>query len=323
MKPLFLFAVLTVCITITSFSQSIMITKQRPAQLELPTYKKIVIGDIVNATGMKDKNALDLTDEITSRIFNSGTFEVVDKSTLNSILSSQKGGNVETVNEQTISALSKKMNDALMILGRIQSSDIRQENISTDHSSGDCKTMYHWKVSGNMTIQLKMIDIKTGKLLYSNQVIAPADMESKETCTPTEKFQTAYIEQKTIPDLASRITKLFIPYSEDIYLIFEKGTLFKNPFKKDLDNAITMINIKNYDGAIAILKPYTENTSLKDVFKGQAWGNYANALYAAGRYDEAKEAYKTAITFTQSATYSELYSKMDEEKQTAMRMAKK
>ncbi len=319
MKFLIIAFAINFCTEIT-FSQSVTITKKRPADMELPGIKKIVIGDFVNATGLKDKNSLDLIDNITSKIFNSGRFEVVDRNILDQILSSQKRGSVEVIDEKTISLLSKKLDDAILILGRLQASEIRQDQI-TERNTIKCGTAYYWKVSGSMTVQLKMIDIKTGRLIFSNSVIQPIDFQSVVSCLPTAKFQDPYIEKQVIPDLASKITNLFIPYSEDINVFFQDGTIFKHPFK-NLTNAISMVRIKDYEKAVELLQPYTQTSDLKNNFKAMAWYNYGLALFAVSRYSDAKKAFKQAISLYPSSDYQLMYDKMDNEKMIAERVSK-
>ncbi len=60
-------------------TSSIYINVKRPAEINLKEYRKIAIGDIVDQYGRKSDHAKDMANEITSVLFTSGQFDILDR----------------------------------------------------------------------------------------------------------------------------------------------------------------------------------------------------------------------------------------------------
>ena len=71
--------------------------------------------------------------------------------------------------------------------------------------------------------------------------------------------------------------------------------LLKNPFK-NLNQAVNFFNVKQNDKALAILKDYANDASLKKALQSKAHYNYALGLYCTGDYKKAKEELNLAMT---------------------------
>lgn len=63
-------------------AQTYVLTKNRVPQLHVKDYKQIAIGDIVCPNGVENERSLDLRDALTSKLFNSNTYEVMDRNAL-------------------------------------------------------------------------------------------------------------------------------------------------------------------------------------------------------------------------------------------------
>ncbi|PSR52024.1 hypothetical protein AHMF7605_00045 [Adhaeribacter arboris] len=296
---------------------TLIITKKRPAQLDIKAYKQIAIGDIVGPSGAKNEKSLDLTDDLTSKLFNSNTYEIVDRNALAQILSSQKNSEIKTINEGTAAALSKKLSSALLIIGRLQTETIEQKPMSQKQSIvvNGCNYEHWWEATGAVTIQLKIMDVKTGKMLFSKPVSAKTKHESKPACTPTSGFDPESIAKNLIAELATEITKIVIPYEEKVQLTFDTPVItLKNPFKK-LGTAINYLKIGEHDKGLEILKAYADDTSLKENLRPKAIFNYGLGLYASEKYTEAQAQFKSALVLTpDNLSYKGMYDLIDKEK---------
>ncbi len=313
--------VIQLLINFSATSQSIIkVTKLRPAQLDLSAYQKIAIGDITGATGAKTERALDLADALTSELFNSKSFEIIDRNAINQILSSQKGSNIQTINETTTSILAKKISSAVLIVGRIQNDKVYKEekNVRNIIVTDGCYNSYWWELSGDITVQLKIIDIKTGQMLFSNPVVKKINVETKRECNPYKLGDLEPILRDGVKDLTREITKIFIPYGEVITLTFETPFLvLKNPFKK-LTIAIQSFEANNNALGLEILKAYADDNSLKESLHAKAVYNYGVGLFINGQYDFAAEKMQEAQKLG-SLNAVQMLKRIETEKQYSIR----
>ena len=296
-------------------AQTYVLTKNREPQLHVKNYKQIAIGDIVGPNGIENERSLDLRDALTSKFFNSNIYEVVDRNALSQILSSQKKSDVKIIDEKTISALSKQLKSALLITGRMQSEKVEQKLYTTKNGTCPDNSSNHWLVTGEIAVQLKIIDVNTGKMIFSAPVLVPIKVQSIETCQPKEKFDLKPIVNKAFEALPDEVAKLIIPYAEQINITFEGPAvvLFKNPFKK-LNEVVSLFTIGDFDKGITILKNYAEDNSLKNNLKAKAHYNYALGLFCINQYEQAKIELKKAIALDASGiTYEAWYAKIDTE----------
>ena len=287
-----------ILLSVTIYAQnSLILKKQRPPELDVSNYKQIAIGDIVGPLGNKNEQSLDLTDALTARLFNANTLEVLDRNALDNLLGSQRFKDLQVIDDQTKQVLNKKLTNAILITGRIQSQQLTQQLIYEDQGVviNGCSRKYYYLVKGDITIQLKVLDVKTGKMIFSNPVIQPIRKQTKTECQIPEKLDIDQITREGIKDLSEQIAKLVVPFEVSTTLKFREPGLFKSPFKK-LDQAVSFLKLNNADPGLIILKDYTESKDVKDKVKDEAWFNYGMALLYAGKNSEAKKALQQAAT---------------------------
>lgn len=317
MKTCFYLSLLFVLCVFTNFvtkSQTYTCIKKRPSQVNTSAYKQIAIGDIVGAYGQKTEQSLNLSDAVASNLFKANAQEILDRNALEKIFFATS--KLTVIDETTITQLKKKIKEALLVTGRIQTSSVNQQQVSQQQGIvvNGCTYMYYWKAVCNVTVQIKIVDINTGKMLFTGPVAQQSEFETKSECTSNiAKLDEVAVLQTTMDSAASKIAHLLVPYTEEIQLAFANGTLFKHPFKK-INDAIADFQMTNNEAALAILKNYTQDASLKDNFKAQAHYNYGLALFINRQYEEAKNEFKTAFALQPESYYQQWYTKMDEEK---------
>src|SRR5262249_54293161 len=154
----------------------------------------------------------------------------------------------------------KKLGNALLITGRLQSSNLEQKLIYQDQSVvvNGCSRTYYYEVKGNVSIQLKIFDLKNGKLIYNDAVIKPVDKTTKEDCSVPNKLEVGEITRQATKDLGEEIARLIVPYEAKTILEFSDPGLFKSPFKQ-LREAVGFLQNRNYEVGLNILKDYTED----------------------------------------------------------------
>lgn len=303
---------------------SLNLKKQRPPELDVSNYKQLAVGDIVGPLGSKTEQSLDLTDALTAKLFNANSLEVIDRNALDVLLGSQRNRDLQVIDEATTQLLNKKLSNAIIISGRIQSQTLQQNLIYVNQSIvvNGCSRTYYYQIKGDITVQLKVLDLRTGKLIYSNPVIKPVDLKTKEECQVPAKMDMAAVTRSTIADLSEEIAKLVAPWEKSNMLYFKDPGLLKSPFKQ-LKEAVSYLQINNNDAGLAILKKYTESKEIKDKNKDDAWYNYGLGLLYTGKYAEAKSALQMSASISSSNVnaVSGLIAFMDEEDQVTRKMA--
>lgn len=303
-------------------AQSFVLTKTRAPKVDVTNYKQIAIGDITGPSGTQTEESLNLSDELSSKLFNSNAQEILDRNALEKILSSSSKFTLG--DEKTIAALRKKLNSAVLLTGRLQTKNISQEETSSKNIVvvNGCYYTYQWKASCEMTVQVKMVDISTGKMLFNGPVSKKSSFESKAGCEHTQKIESSYMAAETLKDVAAEITKLLVPYKEEVNIPFLTGTLFKKPFKK-IDAVIMNFRAGNFEDGLKILKAYADDNSLKDKFKEQAYFNYALGLFCANQFEQAKAEIKKALAISPGDyNYQFWNAKFDEENKSDQKIAK-
>ena len=308
---------------LTDYAQPILILKkQRPPELDVSTYKQIAVGDIVGAIGSKNEQSLDLTDALTARLFNAKTLEVIDRNALETIFGSQRRGDLQVIDEKTKQLLNSKLSHAILISGRIQSQQLEQKLIYSDQNIvlNGCNRTYYYEVKGNVTVQLKILDLKTGRMIFSDAVVKPVEKKTKEECQIPEKMDMAQVTRNAIGDLSDNIAKLVVPFETSTTLQFSEPGFFKSPFKK-LKEAVSFLSMNNYDAGLAILKEYTESKDIKEKVRVNAWFNYGLGLLYANKNAEAKTALQKAAASNPNYTafVADVVKMIDDEEETAKR----
>lgn len=204
MKSILIFLFLSTAV-VGNAQYVLTVIKKRPPTLDITSYKQIAIGDIVGPSGVKNERSLDLIDELTAKLFNSKTYEIIDRNAIADILATNKKNTVTTISEATATALSKKLSSALLVVGRLQNEVITQTQKSDANGASPCGKDFWWESKYELTVQLKIIDIKNGGMLFSKPVTYTKAIESTKGCTITEKFSREVLAEKSIPNLAEEI----------------------------------------------------------------------------------------------------------------------
>ena len=198
--------ILAFCFFYSSYAQYFTYTKTRPAEVSTSAYRQIAIGDIVGPQGEKTEASLNVSDAIAAAVFNANAQEILDRNALKKNLFAQSM--LSTIDEKMIVQLRKKTNGALLITGRIQTSHISQEQVSQQQGIivNGCTYMYYWKANCNVTIQIKIIDISTGKILYTGPITQQSEFKSKSECTPSiAKLDPVLLMQETTDSAVAKL----------------------------------------------------------------------------------------------------------------------
>ena len=211
-----------------------------------------------------------------------------------------------------MASLAKKTQSAVLLVGRIQNEAVNQELKTSSSTLQSCPTQYWYESFGDFTLQVKVFDIKTAKMLHAEVIKIPMKHKTEKTCQQSGKLEETQIQRQAAEEAAAQITRLLFPYEEALQVELCHPML-GNPFK-NTRNAAALFNSGDHKGALDILVSYTTDPAVKDKVKPSAFYNYGACLYADGQFAAAKEQFLKAYALAPGEiTYKNSANTMDKE----------
>jgi tetratricopeptide (TPR) repeat protein len=133
----------------------------KPAEVDMMGLKRLAVGDIEGPAGKE------LSLELTSALFDTKAFELVDRTHLNQVFQEVNFTNSGMADEATVLQMGKMLGSAAMVFGRVTGYETRDEYteaVETD-STGKQRTTYVRTVRAQMIANLQVTDLTTGKIL--------------------------------------------------------------------------------------------------------------------------------------------------------------
>ena len=272
---------------------SVMMIVTRPAGVNLSNYKKIAIGDIVDADGSVSRHAQDIADDLTTALFDSETFEVLDRQNLQSIMSEHKLSTTGIIDEDTASELGKVIGAAVLVFGRIQTDKYDEETSKADawkDKKGNWHQTHYRKGTYGMSVNLKVIDITTSKILAVKSLSAAyASTNTADNKWPA-KIETGVLYTKCLANLTRQFMRMVAPYDVQIKASFQTDKLLP-----EVDQAITQLKIGEWDEGLALFEEATKKTGLEPKIQAKTYYDLGLAQQYGGDFDNAIINFKQAM----------------------------
>ncbi|MGI6477936.1 MAG: CsgG/HfaB family protein [Salinivirgaceae bacterium] len=270
--------------TFMGCNPSIELTVKRPAEVNLKDYKKISIGDITNAYGRVDQHSKDLVDELTSKLFESKSFDVLDRQNLNKILKEQELGQSGLVDEETAAELGKIIGSAVMVFGRIQA-DKYEEKLSKSEpwttDKGEKMQTFYREGTHTFIVNLKLIDIVTAKVLAVKTIDGTHKDKKSANNKAAPEIDKNLLFSFALKKVSTDFMKMIAPYDVTVRATFERDS--KLP---ELDQCLTLLKIDEWDAGLKLLEDATKKP-LEPKVKAKAFYNYGILLMYGGQAEKA------------------------------------
>lgn len=283
-RSIIICAFVMVTATFMGCNPSIELTVKRPAEVNLKDYKKISIGDITNAYGKVDQHSKDLVDELTSKLFESKNFDVLDRQNLSKILEEQKLGLSGLVDEETAAELGKIIGSAVMVFGRIQT-DKYEEKLSKSEpwttDKGEKMQTFYREGTYTFVVNLKLIDIVTSKVLAVKTIDGSHKDKKSATNKTAPEIDKNLLFSLALKKVSTDFMKMIAPYDVTVRATFEKDAMLP-----ELDQCLTLLRIDEWDAGLKLLEDATKK-QLEPKVKAKALYNYGILLMYGGQPDRA------------------------------------
>lgn len=318
--PLLLGALLLTATSALAQDFALNFTRTRPPAFDATKYKQVGTGDIVGPLGGATQSSLNVTDDLAVDLvkLQTPTCEVLDHNALNRLYGT-KSSTTPIINETTMASLAKKTQSAILLVGRIQNETVNQE-LKTASGAQDCPTQYWYESFGDFTLQVKVFDIRTAKLLHAEVIKVPMTAKTERKCQKGGPLEETQLQRKAAEAAALQIAHMLFPYEEALRIELWHP-LLGNPFK-NTRNAAALFNSGDHVGSLDILQGYTTDAAIKEKSRPWAFYNYGAGLYADGQFSLAKEQFLKAYGLLPTEiAFKNIATAMDKELQLSAAVA--
>jgi len=268
-------------------SVSVMMTVTRPAEVNLKSYNRVAIG------GIEGEGAQDLTDMLTSALFSTGRFEVLDRAHVQAIQREHQLNMSGIVDEQTAVELGKYVGASVLLFGRVQETRFKQDSILAPKLQVEGKDYQLHTLRGTqfVRVNLQLVDMETGRIL----AIQNLQGKSSDTRFAVNEWPQSVDPTPLIVNCHSQMVSEFMrgiaPYKINLRAIF-----LKDDALTELEFAIANLKIGEWDQALGAFREMTLSRNIVELeVRGKANYNFGLALMFHGDYEESLEQLRFAL----------------------------
>ncbi len=262
---------------------------------ELGKHKRIIIWDVANQTGDTDPHTNDITEELSNAVTRMGDIELVDRRHMDKLIKELQLHESGFVDEKTIKKFGKFLGSGLILIGRVQKDDYKDEIIQEPSiiPIQGCSTTHHRLSTYSIHFNFKLIDIETAQVLFSKTIQSNMSQKTnKYYCETPPDLSQEVVYAQCIEDIGTQFSNLFHQHKKEYNVEFQSHS----KFKQDLEKAITYLNVDEFDKAYGIFKNIASAQVLEKA-KSKALYNLSLIQFYLGDYgtalETAKEGYIT------------------------------
>jgi tetratricopeptide (TPR) repeat protein len=296
-------------------TQSLNLTVTRPAEVNLKGFEKIAIGDIADQQGEVSTHSMDISDRITSVLFESQRFEVMDRQHIGTLLKEHNLTASGLVNEKTAAEIGEFIGAAVFVFGRIQT-DKYDEEVGKDDAwtdrNGNYRQTFWRRGLYQLTVHVSLVDLKTSKILAIKDLSAAFKSSTSADKQTPEKINVDDLYTKCVEQIANDFMKTIAPYQVTVVAKFITDS--KVP---ELAQAIAHFKADDFETGISLLESTTEKDGLETTQKAKAYYNLGLAQMYSGLNDEAVENLQKAISLEPKSMYTNALAQAKREKENA------
>jgi len=268
---------------IAGCAPSMMVPVTRPAEINLRGINKIAIGEIRGNGGQV------VSDLLTSKLFESGKFEVVDRANMDRIMREHSLNLSGTVDDKTAAQLGKLVGAAVLVFGNISTYKYDLTKTVGDpwqDKEGKRHQTHYVKGTAKVTASLQVVGLTTGAVLAAKTISKETEEKnSADNGWPEAPDQDAIVGA-AVNATVDAFIKMIAPYTDYVKVTFAKADS-KLP---ELERGINFAKAGQWPDAVEQFKAATA----KDPTHQGAQFNLGLAYEYTGQFDKAEDTFKTA-----------------------------
>jgi len=315
-----LFLILILALFLNSCGTTSMTMRvKRPAEINLKGYQKVAIGDIVDQRSRVNRHSRDISDELTTTLFKSGYFEVLDREHLAKILEEQGLAQTGLIDESSAAQIGNIIGAGVFVFGRIQN-DKYEEKTSKGKQTKDKKGKTHqphyFDGEFNLSVNVKLIDIQTAKILGVKTLTSRRTKRNKADNKPAPEVDPDMLYRQCLNDISAQFLKLVAPHDASVRAEFETDDDLP-----EVEQAIAMFRIGEWNDGLNILQKATEKTGLEKEVRAKSFYNLGLAQTYSGDFQNALANLKKALLLDpESSRYQGAVRNVKSEQEKAQRL---
>lgn len=294
-------------------TKSMMITVKRPAKVNLKDYNKIAIGDFTDQNGEISNHSRDFTEHLTTTLFSSEYFEVLDRNHLNSIMKEHELNIEGFIDESTASKLGEFVGAAVLLFGRIQTDKYNEELTKGKKwvdDDGEAHQSFYRTGKYKVSINVKLTDIQSGRIVAAKNISSKTRERNSADMQYPAEIDEETLYSKCLKDISNQFMKLVAPYEVKVKAKFETDKMLP-----EIDQAITQFKIDEWEEGVKLIREATEKSNLESDVQAKAFYDLGLAQMYGGDPKSAIENFKKAMELNPSSKkYQNAIIKAKEEK---------
>lgn len=280
--------ILAIAIVVAGCGTTIKVPVTRPAAVNLRGINKIAIGEI------KGNGGQEIADLLTSNLFESGKFEVVDRANLDRIVKEHKINLSGAIDEKTAAQMGKLVGAAVLVFGNVSLYKTEQKNTVGQpwvDKQGYRHQSHDKTVTAKLNMSLQVVGLTTGMVLAAKTISQQAaSSTSADNGWPEDPDKDATLNEAREKAVAAFI-KMISPWTDYVDVNFAFAGSGSIPGVRE---GIEFAKVGSWNDAIeqfklAIKSPKNDNRTL-----AAAWWDLGLAYEYSYMFKEAEEAFNTS-----------------------------
>ncbi len=261
---------------------SVLVPVTRPAEINLRGINKIIVGDITGTGGQE------IADLLTSELFKSGKFEVLERANLDKIMKEHSINLSGAVDEKTAAEMGKLIGASTLILGNVSQYKYDQKMTYSEWKDKEDKSHRTYTKTGTARViaTFRVVGLTTGKMLAVKTVEKEVTRQTRADDGEPEDPHKDEAMRTTVNETVAAFIKTIAPYTDYVNIVF--APLDKN--LPELERGINFAKAGRWGDALKEFKTAAEKSPTHD----GAWYNLGLAYEYSYMFKEAEDSFNEA-----------------------------
>ena len=284
--------ILIMSLVVASCATTIKVPVTRPAEINLRGINKIMIGEIKGNGGQA------ISDLITSELFRTGKFEIVDRANLDKIMKEHQLNLSGVVDERTAAEMGKIVGAAVLLTGNVSLYKTEQNNTVGQQwkdKEGEIHQTHYKTATAKVNVTLNVTGLTTGRILASKTISKTAQRQTSADNTWPEDPDADAAMGEASKIAVHDFIKMIAPYAEYVNVTFASRKKSLPELEKGEKFAIA----GRWSDAIEQFKLATQKEPTYD----GAWWNLGLAYEYSNMFKEAEDSLNEAYKINQKQEY--------------------